>query len=258
MAHDRTTANNLMAGIKQTRQQALLKLYLIGLPTAIVAAVIFPYGTLAWALVWIACFLIAKRSGPPHLIQGAKGEARVQAVLSGLPAEYTLYNQIRMPDARSKTGFREADFIIVGPTGCVILENKDYRGTIVGDERWLSWEQHKVGRGGTSYVTSGRNPVRQVQTYVALLAGIFRARGIKAWITPLVSLSRDNSLDGITATKVKVVQCAELCATILAHRGTLTAENRAQVVAVLEELRTAGLESVVVAAQPMALPGLAS
>lgn len=42
MAHDRTTANNLMAGIKQTRQQALLKLYLIGLPTAIVAAVIFP------------------------------------------------------------------------------------------------------------------------------------------------------------------------------------------------------------------------
>jgi hypothetical protein len=87
------------------------------------------------------------------------------AVLSGLPTEYILFNQIRLPDERSKTGFREADFVVVGPNGVFIIENKDFRGWIQGDGNSSNWEVHKVGRGGTPYIKSCRNPVRQVQTW---------------------------------------------------------------------------------------------
>jgi hypothetical protein len=172
------------------------------------------------------------------MLAGAAGENRALAVLSGLSAEYTLFNQIRLPDGRSSTGFREADFMVVGPNGVFIIENKDYRGRVEGDWNSAYWEVHKIGRCGTPYMKSCRNPVRQVQVYVSLLAAIFSSRDIKAWITPMVSLSRDNSLGLINSEKVQVMRVADLCENILAHHGTLSTENMDKVLGLLEELRT--------------------
>ena len=58
------------------------------------------------------------------MLAGAAGEDRVLAALSVLPAKYTLFNQIRLPDEHSRTGFREADFMVVGNNGVFIIENK--------------------------------------------------------------------------------------------------------------------------------------
>jgi hypothetical protein len=242
MAELRTSENRIMADINHQRQQATRLVYGIGLPAALIAAVVWPVGIPVWGLIWLGCFLAAKHAGSPEKLRGAAGEERALSVLSGLPEQYAVFNQIELPDTRSRTGVREADFIVVGPNGVFIIENKDFRGTIVGTEHDQNWQQHKIGRKGTPYVTYGRNPVRQVQTYVSLLAGIFRERGIKAWITPLVSLSRDNGLDGISSGKVQVVQATDLCWTILEHRGVLTEDTRGEVIRVLEELRQGQVE----------------
>ena len=252
MAIDRTTENKIAAGINEERLQATRKVYQLGIPTVLIATAICPLGILVWAVIRFVCLLIANNTGNPGKLRGAAGEERILNVLSGLPAEYTIYNQIKLPCERSRTGYREADFIVVGPNGVFITENKDFRGRLVGNADSEEWEQHKVGRGGTHYVSMGRNPVHQVQGYVAILAGIFRTRCIRAWITPMVSLSRDNSVDLIRSEKVKVVQGADLCSTILAHQGMLTEENRGKVLEILEELRAGQWDQTMTAQQQVA------
>jgi hypothetical protein len=143
-----------------------------------------------------------------------------------------------LPDERSRTGFREADFVIVGNNGVFIIENKDYRGEIQGDATAANWELHKIGIGGTPYTKSCRNPVRQVRVYVTLLSRLLAMRNIKVRITPLVSLSQNNSLDGINSPRVSVMGVDELCGKIIVHKGTLSAHDRERVIGLLEELRS--------------------
>ena len=229
MAIDRTTENQLTAGINKERQQATRNVYRVGIPAVLIATVLCPSGILAWSLIWFVCLLIAKNTGEPGKLCGAAGEDRILNVLSRLPAEYTIYNQVKLPSERSRTGYREADFIVVGPNGVFIIENKDFRGQIVGDATSMEWEQHMVGRGGTHYVSHARNPVLQVSVYVAILSEIFRTRGIKAWITPLVSLSRDNSIDMIHSERVNVVQGTNLGDAILKIQGMLSEKDQGKV-----------------------------
>jgi hypothetical protein len=172
------------------------------------------------------------------MLAGAAGEDRALAALSGLPAEYTFFNQIRLPDERSRTGFREADFVVVGNNGVFIIENKDYRGEIQGDATAANWELHKIGIGGTPYTKACRNPVWQVRVYVTLLSRLFVMHGIKTRITPLVSLSQNNSLAGISSPRISVIRVDELCGKVIAHKGVLSSHNRERVIGLLEELRS--------------------
>jgi hypothetical protein len=238
MAIDRTTENHVYSAIRISRRQAVRWLCRIGIPAVIIASAFCPEGIWIWLLALLVAFQVTKFQGSAVMLAGASGEDRVLAALSALPAEYTLFNQIRLPDERSRTGFREADFVVVGNNGVFIIESKDYRGEIQGDATAPNWELHKIGIGGTPYTKACRNPVRQVQVYVALLSRLFAMRGIKVRITPLVSLSQNNSLAGISSPRVPVMGVDELCGKILAHKGTLSDENRERVIGLLEELRS--------------------
>ena len=238
MAIDRTTENHVYADIRLSRKLAARWVCRIGIPAVIIASVLCPEGIWIWLLALLVAFQVTRCQGSAVMLAGAAGEDRVLAALSALPAEYTLFNQIRLPDERSRTGFREADFVVVGNNGVFIIENKDYRGEIQGDATAANWELHKIGIGGTPYTKACRNPVRQVRVYVTLLSRLFAMRGIKVRITPLVSLSQNNSLAGISSPRVQVMGVDELCGNILAHKGTLSADNRERVIGLLEELRS--------------------
>jgi hypothetical protein len=238
MANDRTTENHVYTEIRLNQKQAARWICRIGIPVVIIAPVICPEGIWIWLLTWLVAFQVTKYQGSAVMLAGAAGEDRVLATISALPAEYTLFNQIRLPDERSRTGFREADFVVVGNNGVFIIENKDYRGEIQGDGTAANWELHKVGIGGTPYTKSCRNPVRQVRVYVALLSRLFAMHGIKVRITPLVSLSQNNSLVGINSPRIRVMGVDELCGNILAHKGALADDNMEKVIGLLEELRS--------------------
>ena len=238
MANDRTTENHVYTEIRLNRKQAARWVCRIGIPAVIIASVFCPEGIWIWLLVLLAAFQVTKYQGSAVMLAGAAGEDRVLAALSALPAEYTLFNQIRLPDERSRTGFREGDFVVVGNNVVFIIENKDYRGEIHGDGTAANWELNKIGIGGTPYTKSCRNPVRQVRVYVALLSRLFAMYGIKVRITPLVSLSRNNSLAGISSPRVPVMRVDELCGNILAHKGTLSDGNMEKAIGLLEELRS--------------------
>lgn len=125
----------------------------------------------------------------------------------------------------------------MGPNGVFVVENKDYRGLCEGNETDYHWVIHKIGCRGTRYRTLARNPVRQVKHYVSLLGNIFRERGIRAWITPMVSLSRDNNLAWVVSEKVQVVPASTLYTTVIRHCGVIDEGNRRKILDVLDELR---------------------
>jgi hypothetical protein len=237
MARLRTTANRITERIKMNRHQSTRTVCKFGIPLALLASVIIPVCIPLWAIIWFAIYQSAKQGGSSIMLAGAAGEDRVLAALSALPADYTLFNQIRLPDKRSSTGFREADFVVVGYNGVFIIENKDYRGELRGEDNAANWELHKIGIGGTPYTKPCRNPVRQVRVYVTLLSRLFAMRGINVRIIPLVSLSQNNSLACISSPKVQVMGVDELCGKIIAHEGTLSAQNLERVIGLLEELR---------------------
>ena len=237
MARLRTTVNRINERIEMERRQSTRTVCRYGIPLVLLASVIVPLCIPIWVMIWLVIYQSVKQDGSSIMLAGAAGEERALTQLSRLSDEYFVFNQICLPDTRSRTGYREADFVIVGPNGVFIIENKDYRGWVKGAWNSDQWKLFKIGRCGTPYITSCRNPVRQVQIYVSLLAGIFSSRDIKAWITPMVSLSRNNSLGLINSEKVHVMGVAYLCDNILAHHGALTKESMDNVLSILEELR---------------------
>jgi hypothetical protein len=124
MATNRTTENRISAGINEQRRLAICKVNRIGIPMAIAASVICPVGIPVWAISWYLWRRDAATVGSPKEIRGAIGEERVLSLLSRLPAGYSVFNQIKLPAEKSSTGYREADYKVVGPNGCFIIENK--------------------------------------------------------------------------------------------------------------------------------------
>ena len=237
MASLRTTVNRITEQIETDLRRSTRTVCKYGIPLVLLASVLIPVCIPLWVLIWAMIYQYVKKDGSSVMLAGAAGEERALTQLSTLPDEYTVFNQICLPDSRSRTGYREADFVVLGPNGVFIIENKDYRGWVKGAWNSDQWKLYKIGRCGTPYINSCRNPVRQVQVYVSLLAGIFSRRDIKAWITPMVSLSRNNSLGLINSEKVKVMRVVDLCGNILAHHGALSKENMEKVLGVLEALR---------------------
>jgi len=150
--------------------------------------------------------IAAAAVGNPISASGAIGELLVLDALRDLPNSYVILNQLLVPDAHSSYGFREIDYLVLGPTGAHILEAKSFNGYVAGSENDKEWTMFKVGRRGTPYQTSCRNPARQTRVYIRLLGDALKARGIRQWLNGLIVLSRDNSLDQIHVTSVGVTQ----------------------------------------------------
>jgi hypothetical protein len=124
MARLRTTVNRITERIETDRRRSTRTVCKYGIPLVLLATVIKPVCIPLWVLIWLAIYQSAKKSGSAIMQAGAAGEDHALTHLSRLSDEYTVFNQICLPDSKSRTGYREADFVVVGPNGVVIIENK--------------------------------------------------------------------------------------------------------------------------------------
>ena len=70
--------------------------------------------------------------------KGKRGEMRVSYVLSQLPEEYTVLNDLVF---RTNKGTTQIDHIVVSQYGIFTIETKNYRGEIYGDDKRNEWTQ---------------------------------------------------------------------------------------------------------------------
>jgi hypothetical protein len=91
--------------------------------------------------------------------KGARGEEMVAGELARLPATWTIFNGLILPDGS------DADHVAVGPQGIFVIETKNYKGWIFGHENSEEWKQSLLGKrrwyGWSSEQHKFRNPIRQ-------------------------------------------------------------------------------------------------
>lgn len=125
--------------------------------------------------------LEVKKSELGRISAGATGEELALEMLSKLPDNYSLYNQVHIPNPSSSTGFNEADLIVVGENGVFIIEVKYSSGEIVVSDK-PTWEVAKTVGDGNIFNKELRNPVQQARKLAGLLAGHFKNKGVELWV----------------------------------------------------------------------------
>ena len=138
-----------------------------------------------WYL-WILVILAAIYKFFRPVIKGYLGERTITRYLNRLPKdEYTILANIML---NTGTGTTQIDHIVVSLYGIFIIETKNYKGWIFGDEMAAQWTQNIYGN-----KRSFMNPLRQNYAHVKAVEAHLEDFG-KVPIIPIVAFSADCDL----------------------------------------------------------------
>lgn len=116
---------------------------------------------------------------------GDNGERRCLYALSRLSDGYDVITNAKITDGEQT---KETDFIVVGPTGLYIIENKNYIGNIVGD----TGDKQLIRRFKDGNISHIDNPCRQVSNQRKILIEQLFKKGIKMTVSVCVLFSNPN------------------------------------------------------------------
>jgi hypothetical protein len=200
---------------------------------------------------------LAASSPDARFSSGAQGEDLAVDVVRRLPDTYTVFNQLDIPNARSRTGVNEADLVVCGPNAVFVIEVKNNNGTIVCDEKAPNWPIRKVGRGGTAYGKAMRNPVGQCKNLIWALGEHLKGVGAKPWIQGVVLFtSPDAKLIQEGPSSIPVLRPKELLAYIQSFERRSSPEILGRAMTEIAKLR--GAPSAEAPAQHQTPPALAA
>jgi len=116
-----------------------------------------------WLLALFALYVFAKIVGSARF-KGWLGEASVNRGLRRLDlSQYQLFHDLYLPRPDGK-GTTQIDHIVVSPFGVFVIETKNYKGWIFGDEKQRQWTQQIYRRKNRF-----QNPLHQNQLHVRAL-----------------------------------------------------------------------------------------
>ncbi len=84
----------------------------------------------------------------------------------------------------------ELDHIIVNNRGIFIIEVKNYSGSLMGTDNDYEWVKTKISSSGNSYTKIVKNPIKQVNRQVYLLAQFLKYYGVDVWVEDIHFLCR--------------------------------------------------------------------
>lgn len=128
---------------------------------------------------------------PPERRAGRRGEAIAADVIRQVlrDDDYLLTNvRISIPEKET-----ELDNVVVNKYGVFIIEVKNYRGKLVGNEDDYEWEKYKTTDAGNTYEKTVKNPIRQVKRQIHILAQYLKYYGVDVWVKGYVILLHRNS-----------------------------------------------------------------
>ena len=99
-------------------------------------------------------------------IKGERGEKKVSHILAALPEQYKIINNVLIPTITSTT---QIDHIVLSPYGIFVIETKNYKGWIFGNENKEFWIQVIF-----NYKTKFRNPIQQNMGHIKALKHLLR------------------------------------------------------------------------------------
>jgi len=122
---------------------------------------------------------------------GRQGEILVSdSIRSVLRADDALFTNVPISYDGKST---ELDNVIVNQYGVFIIEVKNYRGRIYGNENDYEWIKQKDDGYGNTFEKRVRNPIKQVKRQIYLLAKYLENRGVTVWVEGYAVLVHGNS-----------------------------------------------------------------
>ena len=141
------------------------------------AAALAPITTLVtdWALwmIPLVLLLVALRSLLLPKLRGVLGERRVGAVLERIGTE--CLHDVIFPDGRG--GLTQVDHVVLTGAGLLVVETKNYRGSILGQEGEAHWTQ-RLGRQSFRF----QNPVRQNSLHTQVVKALVPGVPVLGWV----------------------------------------------------------------------------
>lgn len=231
------TENKLTIESNEEKQSSRKFVAIFGCTLAVGALFIHYY--LSGLILFLTLIIYLLQNGNEILDAGAAGEDISLYALKGLPDTYTIYNQVDIPNSKSRTGFNEADLIVVGPNAVFVIEVKHNNGSITGSDTDRDWEVLKVGRGGTEYSKTMRNPISQVKKLVWLLSENLKSKKSKAWIQGVVLFSNNNAeLTIKNDSNVRVVRDIDIVDYIKSYKSKSNISNIGKITQDIAQLKS--------------------
>lgn len=154
--------------------------------------------------------------------KGKRGEMHVHNILAQLPEGYTVLDDLIL---KTSSGTTQIDHVIVSKYGVFVIETKNYRGEIYGDDNRQEWTQiivtdvryRKKWYKTYSYVTKNHfyNPVKQSLSHMYAIK-----KALKEWsnlrVVPIVVFTGNAILNNVSSQQ-NVIYDNQLLATIQSY-----------------------------------------
>ncbi len=155
-------------------------------------------------ILFFVILLILRKNRPPkkrdheeyifeseQKIAGRNGERFATQVIQDNLRE----NDILLTNIKVSFEEREAelDNVVINNRGVFIIEVKNYRGELIGQEEEYEWEKIKYSHAGERYQTKVKNPIQQVKRQAGILHGYLEKYGIDIWVEGYAFFVEGNS-----------------------------------------------------------------
>ena len=127
-----------VATVARRFQKTVIGLFLFGVCYAFVCGHVAaggnPYAVLVFVVVALPLLWKVKKTCEATLVQmdldrrGARGEIRVGEYLQDLPDTYVVFNDVGFAES-----FGNIDHLVIGPTGMLAIDVKNWRGVVAAD-----------------------------------------------------------------------------------------------------------------------------
>ncbi len=170
---------------------------------------------------------------------GASGETRVAAILQDhLDDRYVVFNDVVIASGRERA---QVDHLVLGPTGVIVLETKNWAGTLSGQAASATW---------TLATPDGRtirlsNPILQNQFHCQVIRHRLEAAGlgavpIQSWIvfaSPNVSVQVGPPSPGVELLKLS--ELSARCAAVQVQPSVIEAPQLERLISCFRDAASA-------------------
>ncbi len=165
-------------------------------------------------------------------IKGWLGENALKLILKELPkSRYKVFNDVIFKTSGASI---QIDHIVVSKYAVFVIENKNYKGTIIGSEKPETWTQ-KIGKSEFEFY----NPIKQNQIHINYLQSIIK---FEIPIVSIIAFSPRGKLDVNTDTIV--VPYNKVKSQIKQYRkAVINKSERDEICGIIEELDKSSLKT---------------
>lgn len=71
--------------------------------------------------------------------KGELGEYKIDIQLDQLPKDYRHLSDLLVKNSKAKSGYSQIDHVVITPYGIIVIETKNYQGTIYGKKARKTW-----------------------------------------------------------------------------------------------------------------------